>query len=440
MNKTGLIIKREYLRRVRKKSFLILTFLTPFLLAALFFVPLWLSSIKGDEVRQIAVIDATGKYAPLFKDTETFRFIHSNKSLDEYRENPDKEIFAFLNITGDLLTDPKAATLYSEKQVPGELSRLVNQILTKQMESDKLATFQIPNLPEIIKESRVNFQIQTIKWGEDGSESASSATVASITGMVFTMIIYMFILFYGAMVMQGVMEEKTNRIVEVMISSVRPFQLMMGKIIGIGFVGLTQMFLWGVMTSVLLAGASFFFGGEMDTQAMSSELMTANPGMAALADPTIQQSGNEVMQLIETINLGEIGFFFIIYFIGGYMLYASLFAAIGSAVDNQEDTQQFVAPVTIFMVFALYAGIYSMENPDGPLAFWCSMIPFTSPIVMMVRIPFDIPLWEKVLSVVLLYAAFIGITWISAKIYRVGILMYGKKPSLKEMVKWIRYK
>lgn len=254
------------------------------------------------------------------------------------------------------------------------------------------------------------------------------------------MIIYMFILFYGAMVMQGVMEEKTNRIVEVMISSVRPFQLMMGKIIGIGFVGLTQMFLWGVMTSVLLAGASFFFGGEMDTQAMSSELMTANPGMAALADPTIQQSGNEVMQLIETINLGEIGFFFIIYFIGGYMLYASLFAAIGSAVDNQEDTQQFVAPVTIFMVFALYAGIYSMENPDGPLAFWCSMIPFTSPIVMMVRIPFDIPLWEKVLSVVLLYAAFIGITWISAKIYRVGILMYGKKPSLKEMVKWIRYK
>lgn len=440
MNKTGLIIKREYLRRVRKKSFLILTFLTPFLLAAVFFVPLWLASIKGDEVRQIAVIDATGKYAPLFKDTETFRFIHSNKSLDEYRENPDKEIFAFLNITGDLLTNPKAATLYSEKQVPGELSRLVNQILTKQMESDKLATFQIPNLPEIIKESRVNFQIQTIKWSEDGSESTSSATVASITGMVFTMIIYMFILFYGAMVMQGVMEEKTNRIVEVMISSVRPFQLMMGKIIGIGFVGLTQMFIWGVMTSVLLTGASFFFGGGMDTQAMSSELMTANPGMAAMADPSLQQSGNEVMQLIETINLGEIGFFFIIYFVGGYMLYASLFAAIGSAVDNQEDTQQFVAPVTIFMVFALYAGIYSMENPDGPLAFWGSMIPFTSPIVMMVRIPFDIPLWEKVLSVVLLYASFIGITWISAKIYRVGILMYGKKPSLKEMVKWIRYK
>lgn len=440
MNKIGLIIKREYLRRVRKKSFLILTFLTPFLLAALVFVPLWLASIKGDEVRQIAVIDATGKYAPQFKDTETYRFIHSNKSLAEYRENPDKEIFAFLHITDDLLANPKAATLYSEKQVPGELSRLVNQVLTKQMENDKLASFQIPDLPEIIKQSQVNFQIQTIKWGEDGSESASSATVASATGMVFTMIIYMFILFYGAMVMQGVMEEKTNRIVEVMISSVRPFQLMMGKIIGIGFVGLTQMFLWGVMTSVLLAAASFLFGGDMDTQAMSAEMMTANPGMATLADPTIQQSGNEVMELIKTINLGEISFFFLIYFIGGYMLYASLFAAIGSAVDNQEDTQQFVAPVTIFMVFALYAGIYSMENPDGPLAFWCSMIPFTSPIVMMVRIPFDIPLWEKAVSVILLYASFIGITWISAKIYRVGILMYGKKPSLKEMVKWIRYK
>lgn len=168
MNKTGLIIKREYLRRVRKKSFLILTFLTPFLLAALFFVPLWLSSIKGDEVRQIAVIDATGKYAPLFKDTETFRFIHSNKSLDEYRENPDKEIFAFLNITGDLLTDPKAATLYSEKQVPGELSRLVNQILTKQMESEKLASFQIPNLPEIIKESGSTFRYRPSNGAKTG--------------------------------------------------------------------------------------------------------------------------------------------------------------------------------------------------------------------------------------------------------------------------------
>ena len=222
MNKIGLIIKREYLRRVSKKSFILLTLLTPFLFAALVFVPLWLSTIKGDEVRNVAIIDTTGKYASLFENNESFHFIHSDKTLDEYRQGEDKEVFAFLSITDDLLNNPKAATLYSEKQVPAELSRLVNQTLSKQLESEKLASFNIPNLKEIIRESKINFNVQTIKWSEDGKESASSATVASIIGMVFTFIIYMFIMMYGAMVMQGVMEEKTNRIIDLVRSSVRP--------------------------------------------------------------------------------------------------------------------------------------------------------------------------------------------------------------------------
>lgn len=436
MNKIGLIIKREYLRRVSKKSFILLTLLTPFLFAALVFVPLWLSTIKGDEVRNVAIIDTTGKYASLFENNESFHFIHSDKTLDEYRQGEDKEVFVFLSITDDLLNNPKAATLYSEKQVPAELSRLVNQTLSKQLESEKLASFNIPNLKEIIRESKINFNVQTIKWSEDGKESASSATVASIIGMVFTFIIYMFIMMYGAMVMQGVMEEKTNRIIEVMISSVRPFDLMMGKIIGIGFVGLTQVFLWGIITTILVSVGGFMFSGGVDVASLQ-----AGPQMGMMdANALASSSGNEIMGIINSINIAEIGISFIIYFIGGYMLYASIFAAIGSAVDSQEDTQQFMAPVTIFMIFALYAGIYSMENPDGPLAFWCSMVPFTSPIVMMVRIPFEIPLWEKLLSVSLLYASAIGIVWLSAKIYRVGILMYGKKPSIKEMVKWIKYK
>ena len=432
MNKIGLIIKREYLRRVSKKSFILLTLLTPFLFAALVFVPLWLSTIKGDEVRNVAIIDTTGKYASLFENNESFHFIHSDKTLDEYRQGEDKEVFAFLSITDDLLNNPKAATLYSEKQVPAELSRLVNQTLSKQLESEKLASFNIPNLKEIIRESKINFNVQTIKWSEDGKESASSATVASVIGMVFTFIIYMFIMMYGAMVMQ----EKTNRIIEVMISSVRPFDLMMGKIIGIGFVGLTQVFLWGIITTILVSVGGFMFSGGVDVASLQ-----AGPQMGMMdANALASSSGNEIMGIINSINIAEIGISFIIYFIGGYMLYASIFAAIGSAVDSQEDTQQFMAPVTIFMIFALYAGIYSMENPDGPLAFWCSMVPFTSPIVMMVRIPFEIPLWEKLLSVSLLYTSAIGIVWLSAKIYRVGILMYGKKPSIKEMVKWIKYK
>lgn len=442
MSKLGIIIRREYIRRVSKKSFLVVTLLMPFLIAALVFVPLWLSSIRSDEVKTIAIMDATGKYASLFENTENFHFINSEKSLEEYRNSENKEIFAFLSITGDLLEDPKAATLYSEKQIPGELSRLVNQTLSKELEEEKLASFNIPNLKEIINGSKINFNVQTIKWSADGSESTSSAMVASILGMVFTLIVYMFIVAYGSMVMQGVMEEKTNRIVELMISSVRPFDLMMGKIIGIAFVGLTQIFLWGIMSSALIAGGTLLLGGGADVSAIQQGMtlpqggMPMQPGM----DMAAMQEVNEWMSIIGSINFIEIGIFFILYFIGGYLLYAAIFAAVGSAVDQQEDTNQFIAPIMIFMVFALYAGIYSMDNPDGPLAFWCSMIPFTSPVVMMVRLPYDVPMWELIISVALLFATAIAITWLSAKIYRVGILMYGKKPSIKEMVKWIKYK
>lgn len=436
MNKIGLIIKREYLRRVSKKSFLLLTFLLPFLFVAMIFVPLWLSTIKGDEVRNIAVVDNTGKYASLFQDTETYRFVQSEKSMEEYRQNDNKEIYAFLSITDDLLTNPGAAVLYSNKQIPAELSRLVNQTISNELEEQKMASFNIPNLKEIIQESKIKFDVQTIKWGDDGSESKSSSMVASITGMIFTIMIYMFIMIYGAMVMQGVMEEKSNRIIEVIISSVRPFDLMMGKIIGICFVGLTQLFLWGILTMTLLLGSQFFFGIGA-TPDMTAANAMAQQGANV---PDIVANNAEILEIINTINFAQIGLFFVLFFIGGYMLYASLFAAIGSSVDSQEDTQQFMMPITILMMFALYAGIYSMENPDGPLAFWCSLIPLTSPIVMMVRLPFDVPYWQLFLSVALLYGTSILITWLSAKIYRVGILMYGKKPDIKELIKWIRYK
>ncbi|MDF9830732.1 ABC transporter permease [Parabacteroides sp. PF5-6] len=440
MNKIGLIIKREYLHRVSKKSFIIMTLLMPLLMVALVFVPLWLASIKGSEIRNVVVIDATGKYAPLFEDTENYHFSQSQQSLDDYRNNPDKEVYAILNITGDLLANPKAATLYSEKQVPGELSRIVNQTIRTQLEDDKLATFDIANLKEIIEESKVSFDVQTIKWSTDGTEQVSSAEVASIVGMIFTMIVYMFVMIYGAMVMSSVVEEKTSRIMEIMVSSVRPFDLMMGKIIGIGMVGLTQIFMWGILLAVFFAGGSFFFGGSMGMDAEALQQGMQMGAASGVEMEAMNQPGAKIFAMIHTVNFTEIGIFFVIFFIGGYMLYASLFAAIGSAVSNAEDTSQFMAPITILMVFALYAGIYSMDNPDGPLAFWCSMIPFTSPIVMMVRIPFGIPIWEQLLSVVVLYASFIGMIWLSAKIYRVGILMYGKKPSFKEMAKWLKYK
>lgn len=438
MNKIGLIIKREYLNRVSKKSFLLVTFLTPFLFAALVFVPLWLSTIKGDEVHQVAILDTTGKYAPLFKDTENYHFVESQQSLEEYRNSKNKDIYAILNITADLLQQPDKATLYSEKQIPLELQELVNRTLKQYLEEEKLQSFNIPNIKEIIEESKIKFNITTIKWGEDGSENTSSATIASMLGMVLTFIVFFFIMTYGSIVMQGVMEEKTNRIIEVMVSSVRPFDLMMGKICGIGLVGLTQIFLWAIITTALIGGSQFlFFHDSMETVAMGAAAMNGAPmaGAAMEAGPLPQ-----ILQAIQTINLTEIFLCFILYFIGGYMLYAALFAAIGAAVDSPEDTQQFMTPIMLILLFAFYAGIYSMQNPDGPLAFWGSFIPFSSPVVMMIRLPFDVPLWQVLLSVVLLFATAVAIIWFSAKIYRVGILMYGKKPSVKELIKWLQFK
>ncbi len=436
MNKIFLIVKREYNRRIHEKSFILLTVLMPFLLSALVIIPLWLSSFETNDSRSIAIIDTTGKYAPLFKDTENYHFIHSELSLETYRNKSSKEIFAFLSITDNLLNNPHAATIYSEKQVPDELIQMINLTLKRQIENDKLASFNIPNLKQIIQSCDIEFNIQSIKWNDDGSEQQSSTEIASIIGMAFTLLIYTFILAYGAMVMQGVMEEKNNRIVEIMISSVRPFELMLGKIIGIGFVGLFQMFIWSVMTCILLFAGSLWFNGGSDIASANGEIIGS---ISNLSIPL--SSGDQgLIHSLLTMDFMRIGTLFIIYFIGGYLMYAAVFAAIGSSVNSQEDSQQFMLPITLFLAFTLYAGLYSAENPDRPLAFWCSMIPFTSPIVMMIRAPFDVPTGELILSIVFLYCGAFGSIWFSAKIYRVGILMYGKKPNIKELIKWTRYK
>ncbi len=433
MRKIGIVTKREYLRRVNKKSFIFLTLFAPVLFAALVFVPLWLSSIKSGDIYKVAIVDRTDKYVSLFKDTDKFHFVSANntESLDKSKVN-DSDIFAFLEITDDLLKNQKAVTLYSEKQIPADLTREVNHTLSQYLENEKRASFNIPNLDEIIKDSRVHINVQTIKWGKDGTATESSSEITSAIGMIFTLIIYMFIMMYGAMVMQGVMEEKTNRIVEVMVSSVRPFDLMMGKIIGIGLVGLTQVFVWCILTGVLVSVGGIFWGvsGGQDMAAMQMGLQSGMSDVPEVAG---------LLSKLRSFNFVEIIVYFVLFFIGGYISYASLFAAIGSAVDSPEDSQQFMTPMMVFLMFAVYAGIYSVQNPDGPLAFWCSLIPFTSPVVMMVRIPYEIPFWQILVSLVLLFASAIFFVWLSAKIYRVGILMYGKKPSIKEIVRWVKY-
>ena len=438
MSKIGLVITQEYKNRVAKKSFLVLTLLMPLLFVALIFTPIWLATLKDGEMKLVAVVDQTGKYESVFTDNDAYNFELIGDPIDSLRTSEKRSDYeAIVVISNDLATTPGAVTIYSEKQVNIELKNFIEQGLSSFVEKEKLFSHNIPNIQEIIDESQANVHVNTIKWSEDGSEEISSSEVAIAIGMVFTMLIYMFIFVYGAQVMSSVVQEKTNRIVEVLICSVKPFELMMGKIISIALVGLTQFGIWLLLTIGLVVVAGQFLGGSINPETMVNVEQMGDA--AAIQQASSELNFDNIMAMIMSVNPFELISYFIIYFIGGYLLYASIFAAIGSAVDNETDTQQFMLPVTIPIIFAIYAAIYGAQNPDGPLAFWCSMIPFTSPIVMMVRLPFGVPMWEKLLSVTILIASFIGTTWMSAKIYRTGILMYGKKPSWKEMWKWLKY-
>ncbi len=439
MSKISLIIKREYSTRVMKKSFILLTFLTPVLLVGMISLIVYLGTIKDDKVKKIVVVDKTGLYKDVLKNNESYQFSLSSETIDQLRNKKDDEsdFEALLYITNDLAKDSTAATMYSEKQVNLELKTYVSGLLNKHIEEQKLAAYNIPNLKEMVEKSQTNIDMKTIKWSEDGDEKEGSAELALIIGMITAFIIYMFIVIYGAQVMSGVVQEKTNRIVEVMISSVKPFELMMGKIIGIALVGLTQFLMWVMLTGAILFGVSATFTKDMDMEKLQKMQELNNKGMTTT--PKINEKMMDIITAVNGLDFVQIVSLFIVYFLGGYLLYASLFAAVGSAVDNETDTQQFSMPIMLPIIFAIYAGIFSAENPDGPLAFWCSMIPFTSPIVMMVRLPFDVPVWQIALSISILILSFVGTTWVAGKIYRTGILMYGKKITWTEMWKWLKY-
>lgn len=417
MNKIFLIIRREFLTRVRKKSFIILTILMPFLIAALVLVPAGLASIKDSDQKTVAVVDKSGKYASRFQEMDNCRFVTEKENKTEFYSD-ESPYDAVLVIDDDLSAHPDKLVVVSTKVVPGDLMRLLTFQVNEMVRQDKLAEHDIPGLDAILADVQTAIDIPTIKCDESGSQNDTNTGVAAGAGFFFTFIIYMFVITYGAMVMQSVMEEKTNRIVELMVSSVKPFQLMMGKIVGVGLVGLFQMAVWAGMIALLLWGISSMFGGD---------LQSADGGMRILSS-------------LFALPFGEMVVMFVLFFIGGFMLYSSFYAAAGASVNSQEDSQQFVAPMVLIMVFALYAAMYSMDNVDGPLAFWASMFPLTSPIVMMVRIPFGVPLWQELLSLGILASSTLFMVWLGGKIYRVGILMYGKKPSLKEMMKWVRYK
>lgn len=444
MNKILIIISREFSTRVRKKTFLVVTIFVPILFIAFYAFLMWMMLRDDSQERTIAVVNNSTIETP-FSTINNTQFEYTQKEINE--ENApeilkNNNYYAIIWVPQDVMTSPEIP-IYSLSQVPMELKNEIAGQLRQQIENIKkgkvLAEANIPDLEEKLEAIKTPVLVRTLKVSETGETKESSSEITSIIGIAAGFVIYLFIFMYAAQVMKGVIEEKTNRIIEVLVSSVKPFQFLLGKIIGVASVGLVQFLIWIAVCFVAILMLQAVFLPSIDIEALrTSTNLTA---MAQTGDLSAEQL-KIIQNVVKTIEPGFVFSFlgaFLFYFIGGYLLYAALFAAIGAAVDNETDSQQFMTPLSIVLVAALYIGFAAMKSPESPLVFWSSMIPFTSPIVMLVRIPFGVPAWEIATSMALLVAGFIFFTWLSGKIYRVGILMYGKKVTWKELYKWLKY-
>ncbi len=447
MNKILLILQREYLSRVRKRTFIVMTILGPVFFAAIMILPAYFAVMGDKELKKIAVADSSKIFANILPESEYVKFIYpESKSLTVWKEELKSGKYdAVLFISPGVLNSSQVM-LYSLKQIPMSTSNYISGSLSNIIQDIKLSNQNIsPDIQKLIKSTKTDVRMNTIRLTEEGKEKKSIAELNMVIGYASGFLIYMFIFLFGAQVMRGVIEEKTSRIVEVVVSSVKPFQLMMGKIIGIALVGLTQFALWVILTVAIVTiakQADFLNKGKPNTEqtAGTQDLMKVSPTGASMDQPKIDSNQvNDIFNVLHDINVVLILVAFVIYFIGGYLLYGALFAAVGSAVDNETDTQQFMLPITVPLIFAIIVMMQTLNNPDSSLSFWFSIIPFTSPILMMARLPFGVPLWELALSITLLIITFVFMTWFAARIYRVGILMYGKKVNYKEIWKWVRY-
>ena len=440
MNKLGIIIKREYLTRVKNKSFLIITFLGPIFFVALMIAPalLALNSDKMESKKAIAVLDETGWFDQKFDNTETNTFVYyeENENLDSLKKLVFEDIYdAILYIPGTSLNVPVNAKLYSDKQISMTLSSYIENTMKKEVEHKKLLASGID--PDIVKSANTNINVTNIRMDSENKEETRYTKLESIIGFVLAFVIYFSIFLFSSQVLRSVIVEKTNRIVEVIISSVKPFELMMGKIIGNALVGLTQFTAWIVLTLAIYFFAS---GIILGPELMSPTGTVMTEEISNLVETTeAQDIMLEAVNMIQTINFSAILWSFLFYFLFGFLLYAALFAAIGGMVDNETDSNQFITILTIPLILAIICSPAMMENPESGLTLWLSMIPFTSPIAMMIRIPFGVPYMQLGISIILLILTFVLMTWIAAKIYRTGILMYGKKPTWKEIWKWLKY-
>lgn len=425
-SKIILIIQREFNQRVRKRSFIITTILMPLLMVGVMAVPV-LIALYGSSpsaTREIVVADASGIVAPALTNDQSLRFVTTTMPYDSARNASQYGgAFGFLVVGPDIVNDPSQLTLYTRESSTLAIEQNIRNQVGDIVRQRRMAEAEIPGLDSIMQRMNVYPSLATYRLDAQDATGATAKASSSAASMgvsyALGFIIYMFIFIYGAAIMQGVIEEKSNRIVEVIVSSVKPFQLMMGKIIGMALVALTQFAIWIVQIGGAMLALQHFALGD------------ANAMPAGLAG---------IVGALDAVFLLKMAGAFLLFFTGGYLLYASMFAAVGSAVENVQDTQQLQLPITIPLILAIVVMMNVLRDPTSTVAFWFSIIPFTSPIIMIARIPYGVPAWELALSLVLLYATFLLIVSLAAKIYRTGIFMYGKKPTLGEMIRWIRYK
>ena len=439
MSAIGIIIGREFRERVMKKSFIISTILTPLLMVGIMVATSLIMATNVGEAKRIAVVDRSGVIAPSLTSTESIVYEPTDRTPEELRAESDEQMYGFLVIGEEIISNPSDVSLYtystSTMEVESDIARDIEEVI----EQHRLRAYDIENLPQIMEEVEADVTLRSYKLGaQDEEDKESSSVLAFGLAYAFGLMMYLFVMLYGSQVMQGVIEEKNSKVLEVMVATVRPYQLMMGKILGIASVAVLQFVIWIV---IIIVGGSVVMQFLMPTELVESAA-AISAGTADMA--AMEGAGVDIELAAMLANATDIGFLvrifgsFLIYFLGGYLLYAAMFAAVGSAVDNVQDAQQFQTPITMPIIIGFVVMIFAMNEPHAQLSVWCSMIPFTSPIVMMARLPFDVPMWELVLSIVILAASFVFMVWAAAKIYRIGIFMHGRKPSYKELWQWIR--
>lgn len=435
MKHLSLIIKREYLTKVRNKSFIIMTFLSPLIIVGIFALVAYLSSVNNDTIRSINVLDESGLFLEEFVSSPhtKYKMLFDESLQDAKKEAEKTEIYGLLYIprAENLEAMAKGITFYSKDSPSLSMIQEINRMLENKVNVLKLKEAGIDS--QIIKDLHINITAnQETFQGQETSKMSSGLKL--IFGGAAGYLLFMFIIIYGNMIMRSVIEEKTSRVIEVIISSVKPRVLLLGKILGTTLAGLTQFLAWVVLIIVLMTVASTIFGIDMSSSSPSQQVIEQS------VDGGAEQMVQDVMREINSLPIGNLIVMFVLFFVGGYLLYASLYAAVGAAVDSETDTQQFMMPILMPLMLSVYVGFFTViDNPHGTVSQVFSYIPFTSPVVMLMRIPFGVPLWQQLLSVAILFLTFFATVWFAAKIYRVGILMYGKKPSYKELLKWLRY-